>query len=128
MSTTGATTARPVALVTGAGKGLGRASALQLADDGFHVIAVARTESDLGALAAERPGRIEMWAMDATASEFHERLCALPRLDALLNTVGSNRPQPFVDVDEAIMPNVHDELRGVHAPQVSDSKRGPGAR
>lgn len=103
MSATGATTARPVALVTGAGKGLGRASALRLADDGFHVIAVARTESDLGALAAERPGRIEMWAMDATGADFHERLCALPRLDALLNNVGSNRPQAFVDVDEATL-------------------------
>ncbi|HSP95773.1 MAG TPA: SDR family oxidoreductase [Candidatus Dormibacteraeota bacterium] len=43
----------PVALVTGAGRGIGRAIAVQLARAGCHVAALARTESDLAETAAE---------------------------------------------------------------------------
>ena len=42
-----------VAIVTGAGKGIGRALALALAQEGVHVGLVARTEADLQAVAAE---------------------------------------------------------------------------
>ena len=42
-----------VALVTGAGKGIGRAVALALAAEGVHVGLLARTESDLLEVAAE---------------------------------------------------------------------------
>ena len=44
------------AVVTGAGKGIGRASAIALARDGVHIVAAARTKSDLDALAAEIGG------------------------------------------------------------------------
>jgi NAD(P)-dependent dehydrogenase (short-subunit alcohol dehydrogenase family) len=40
------------ALVTGAGRGIGRASAIALAERGAEVLGVARTEADLAALAA----------------------------------------------------------------------------
>lgn len=42
-----------VAIVTGAGKGIGRALALALAQEGVHVGLVARTEADLQTVAAE---------------------------------------------------------------------------
>ena len=44
------------AVVTGAGKGIGRACALALAGAGARVIAVARTAADLQALRDEAPG------------------------------------------------------------------------
>ncbi len=42
-----------VAVVTGAGKGIGRASAYALAKEGAHVVLASRTASDLDSLAAE---------------------------------------------------------------------------
>ncbi len=86
-------------VVTGAGRGLGRAVALALADAGARVIAVARTAGDLQALAAERPGAIETWEEDVTDGAFLSRLEAQDDLYGLLNNVGANRPQPFLEVD-----------------------------
>lgn len=42
-----------VAVVTGAGKGIGRASALALAKEGAHVVVTSRTKADLDSLAEE---------------------------------------------------------------------------
>jgi NAD(P)-dependent dehydrogenase (short-subunit alcohol dehydrogenase family) len=90
-------------LITGAGRGLGRACALAAADAGASVIAVSRTESDLTSLAEARPGSVIAWAMDATTPAFFARVEALDRLDGLVNNAGFNRPQAFLDVDEATL-------------------------
>jgi NAD(P)-dependent dehydrogenase (short-subunit alcohol dehydrogenase family) len=45
-----------VAIVTGAGRGIGRSAAKLLAQRGARVMAVARTEDELATLAAEQPG------------------------------------------------------------------------
>jgi len=89
-----------VALVTGAGRGIGRATALALAEAGARVIAVARTAADLDALAAEARGRVEGWVADVTDAGFYARIEALPRLDILVNNAGGNRPMQMVDVDD----------------------------
>ncbi|MDJ0918179.1 MAG: SDR family oxidoreductase [Woeseiaceae bacterium] len=87
------------ALVTGAGRGLGRACAEGLADAGASVIAVARSSDDLAEVAAHASGRIEAWTADVTDDAFVERVAALDSLSIIVNNAGGNRPGPFVDID-----------------------------
>ena len=89
-----------LALVTGAGRGIGRGCAEALADAGARVIAVARSEDQLAEVAAHESGRIESWAMDVTDDEILARIEATDGLSILVNNAGGNRPQPFVDVDD----------------------------
>ncbi len=89
-----------VALVTGAGKGLGRAAALALSAAGAQVIAVARNEAGLRSLAQEAPGKVEYWAEDVTDEPIHQRIAALPGIDIVLNNAGTNHPQPFLEVSD----------------------------
>ena len=86
-----------VALVTGAGKGLGRASALALAEAGATVIGVARTEADLVDLKAQNPDRIEYWVADVMEDELYRRIEALERLDIVVTSAGGNKPEPLID-------------------------------
>ena len=88
-----------LAVVTGAGRGLGRACAEGLADAGARVIAVARSSDEIEAVASHASGRIEGWTADVTEDAFIERVAALADLDILVNSAGGNRPQAFVDVD-----------------------------
>ena len=88
-----------VALVTGAGRGIGRACAEGLAQAGARVIAVARSENDLAELRAHESGRIETLQGDVTSDAFIERIESIQGLSILVNNAGGNRPQPFVDVD-----------------------------
>jgi len=81
----------PTALVTGASRGIGRATALHLATLGWEVLAGARDVADLDALVAEGPaGRITPVALDVTDAAHLEALDeALPaRVDALVNNAG----------------------------------------
>ena len=97
-----------VALVTGAGKGIGRACASTLLQAGARVIAVARTEQDLASLAGECGESLEPWVTDVTSDAFLERVQALPQLDVLVNNVGTNKPQAFIDVTRDALDNVID--------------------
>lgn len=88
-----------VALVTGAGRGIGRACAEGLADAGANVVAVARSADDLAEVSRHASGRIEAWSADVTSDEFIARTESIKGLSILVNNAGGNRPQPFVDVD-----------------------------
>jgi 2-deoxy-D-gluconate 3-dehydrogenase len=96
------------ALVFGAGKGLGRAIAIGLAEAGADVFAVARTRDDLQALehdirACRR--RCAWLAGDATRSSDVDRAMAdavrlLGGVDVLVNAVGGNLRKKIVDITD----------------------------
>ena len=92
------------AVVTGAGRGLGRGCALVLAELGAHVVAAARSADELEALAdeiARAGGSAEALALDMTDSAAVRRAFAgLERVDVLVNNAGWNRPQTFLEVEE----------------------------
>ena len=90
------------ALVTGASRGLGRASAAALAEAGAHVVLAARGQDALERAAdeiAERGGAAETLALDiADVERAAEALAALGPVDILINNAGGNRPAPLLDV------------------------------
>ncbi|MCX7012743.1 MAG: glucose 1-dehydrogenase [Candidatus Sumerlaeota bacterium] len=84
------------ALVTGAGKGIGREIAGLLARCGARVIALSRTQADLDSLRAEI--NCETIAADlADASAAREAAVRAGRVDLLVNNAGISIPQPFLD-------------------------------
>ena len=95
------------ALVTGAGRGIGRAAALALAAAGAELVLVSRTASELDKVVDEiasgggtaRSLPIDVTRSDAVRGAFAE----FDRLDILVNNAGINRPQPFLEVDEATL-------------------------
>ena len=95
------------AVVTGAGRGLGRGCALALAELGAHVVAAARSADELENLAAEiraDGGSAEAAVLDVTDSDAVRRgFSELPRVDVLVNNAGWNRPQHFFDVEEPVL-------------------------
>jgi NAD(P)-dependent dehydrogenase (short-subunit alcohol dehydrogenase family) len=96
-----------LALVTGAGRGIGRAVALALGQAGAELLLNSRTPSELEALAADiaaQGGRARTLPFDVTDSaRARAAIAGLPRLDILVNNAGVNRPQPFFEVDEATL-------------------------
>jgi 3-hydroxybutyrate dehydrogenase len=66
-----------IAIVTGAGRGIGRATALALASRGARVLGVSRTEDELASLAAEAP--IEVLAESVATEEGCEHIVAEAR-------------------------------------------------
>lgn len=102
------------ALVTGAGKGLGRAIAKALAVNGARVYAVARTEADLLALAAEQPGIVPLVG-DVLTDEFITAVAALGPIDLLVNNAGSNQPEPMSAVEDETLDRLIDlNIRSVY--------------
>ena len=80
----------PSVLVTGASRGIGRATVLRLAARGWNVVAGVRRAEDGEALSAAAPGRITTVQLDVTDEQQIATLDgALPaRLDALVNNAG----------------------------------------
>lgn len=87
-------------LVTGAGRGIGRAITTRLARDGWHVYAGVRTPDAAASLRAESPA-ITSLMLDVTVPEHVDALAeVLPeRLDALVNNVGIAVAGPVESLD-----------------------------
>ena len=93
------------ALITGASKGIGRAAAEVLADEGVNVILVSRTQSDLdaarNAIAARCNVRTEVHAYDISDSRNVDRLTEQhPDIDILVNNAGAIPAGNLWDVTE----------------------------
>jgi NAD(P)-dependent dehydrogenase (short-subunit alcohol dehydrogenase family) len=90
------------ALVTGAGRGIGRAAATALAEAGAHVVVASRTAAELETLAAAiraGGGAAEPLVLDvADVAATQAALSAQPAFDVLVNNAGTNRPAPFLEV------------------------------
>ena len=95
------------ALVTGAGKGLGKACAIGLAEAGAKVIIISRTLSDLTKvekLIKETKGSCLKFECDITnLDNFKKILKKIKRLDILVNNAGNNRPEHFTKVKKENM-------------------------
>jgi 2-deoxy-D-gluconate 3-dehydrogenase len=110
-----------VALVTGAGRGLGRTLALGLAGAGASVAAVSRTIGEVEAVAAEivaDGGTASAHVVDVRAASDIRRMVAEVegrhgRIDILVNNAGAKVPQDVLDVTEEAWDAVLDtNLRG----------------
>ena len=95
------------ALVTGAGKGLGKATAIALAEAGAKVVIVSRTLSDLikvEKLIKKTKGSCLKFECDVTnLNKFKDILKKIERLDILVNNAGNNRPEHFTKVKKENM-------------------------
>jgi NAD(P)-dependent dehydrogenase (short-subunit alcohol dehydrogenase family) len=94
------------ALVTGAGRGIGRACALALVQAGASVTLVARSVPELEAVVGEAEslgGRAYVCEADVTSADDVERAVAAARehgdLAIAVSAAGVNRPGPTVDLE-----------------------------
>jgi NAD(P)-dependent dehydrogenase (short-subunit alcohol dehydrogenase family) len=95
------------AIITGAGKGLGKACAIALAEAGAKVIILSRTKSDLDKVSKiikKTKGSSKSFVCDVTKpEEFNKILQKITRLDILVNNAGNNRPEHFTKVTQENM-------------------------
>jgi len=128
-----------VALVTGAGKGIGKAIALALANEGVHVGLVARTEKDVIAVADEIL-KLGVMAAYATAdvsnrseveSAVEKLNTELGNVDILINNAGTATFGNFLELEPEVWENqIRVNLFGVYyttravLPQMIERKTG----
>jgi 7-alpha-hydroxysteroid dehydrogenase len=100
-----------VAIVTGAGRGIGAATAVALAEAGADVLLSARTEADLTGVAETVKGlrrRAVVVPADLSDLDAVARLPAvardeLGRVDVVVNNVGGTPPRPFLETSPGFM-------------------------
>jgi 2-hydroxycyclohexanecarboxyl-CoA dehydrogenase len=99
-----------VAIVTGASRGIGRAVAERLADEGAHVV-IADLDQERGSAASraisEKGGRAEFIRTDVTSRAEVERMVEdvlnrLGRIHVLVNNAGIHDMRPFCDEPEEL--------------------------
>jgi NAD(P)-dependent dehydrogenase (short-subunit alcohol dehydrogenase family) len=111
-----------IALVTGAGRGIGYHTALALAKYGAELIVTSRTVPELEnvAEAIRNMGRqaviqpVDITEVNQIRSMVDTAKEAFGRIDILVNNAGINRPQPAVDVTEENWDRIMDtNLKGL---------------
>ena len=90
------------ALVSGAGKGLGRACAIALAEAGSNLIIISRTKKDLNEVSQKIKKfkvKCSSFVCDITNYDQLKKIInQQPRIDILINNAGNNIPQHFTKV------------------------------
>ena len=90
------------AVVTGAGKGLGKACAIALAEAGVNVVIISRTQKDLNKVSKiikKYKVKCQCFSCDVTNySEIKKIINNLKRIDILVNNAGNNIPSHFTKV------------------------------
>lgn len=113
-----------VAVVTGAGRGIGAATAVALAEAGADVCLAARNADQLEAVAerVRAAGRravvvpVDLSDTDAAASLAQTAYDELGRLDTVVNNVGGTIPNAFLDTDVAYLEEAfHFNVSTAHA-------------
>ena len=96
-----------IALVTGAGKGLGRACAIALAEAGSNLIIISRTKKDLdqvSKIAKKFKVRCKSYVCDINNyNQIKEIINQQSRIDILINNAGTNIPEYFDKVNRKNM-------------------------
>ncbi len=90
------------AIVTGAGKGLGRACAIALAEAGANLIIISRTKKDLDEVSKKikkLKSKCKSYVCDITNyNEIKRIINNQPKIDILINNAGNNMPSHFTKV------------------------------
>ena len=90
------------AIVTGAGKGLGRACAIALAEAGANLVIISRTQKDLNEVSKKikkLQSKCKSFVCDITNYEEIKKIInKQPKVDILINNAGNNIPEHFTKV------------------------------
>ena len=101
-----------VALVAGAGRGIGLAAAIGLGQAGAEVYLASRTPSELERAADSiraAGGRAHPLTFDVTdTAAMQSAVARIPSLDILINNAGGNLPEPFLDVTQERLDRILD--------------------
>ena len=95
------------ALITGAGKGLGKACAIAFAEAGANVIIISRTNKDLLKVSKIiKKFRVKCVSYNCDVTNYNQIkdvIEQIPRIDILVNNAGTNFPEHFTEVKRSNM-------------------------
>lgn len=93
------------ALVTGATKGIGRGTAIALAQAGANIIAVGRNQAELDSLQKIiKKLKVKYYSFNCDVNDFElmkKYISKIKKLDVLVNNAGTNIPEPFLNVKKS---------------------------